>query len=124
MPQKKIIIPPPIRFTNTVTGEPIALPDGELTFEAFVGKLNENPLWAESYQAALAQRSIRQALATRHPDVQIVISEEDWKFLESAAKTPRTLIPGMGVIAGLGYTPGFASQLVVFQAAIINAETI
>jgi hypothetical protein len=129
MPQKKIVIPPPIALRNPINGEPVEGPDGVLTFADFLGKLNSNPLWAETFQAAMAQRSITAALetATKASDAHLLISEEDWKFLESAARNPRTMIfgaGGSGVIAGLGFHPSLAGQIVAYQLAVINAETI
>jgi hypothetical protein len=125
MPQKKIIIPAPIQFIDPTTGAPSDSPDGKLDFATFIAKLNTNPLWAETFQAAMAQRSISAAMSTANGH--LTISEEDWKFLETAAKTPRTMFlgpNGSGVITGLGYHPGLAGQIVPFQLAIINAETV
>lgn len=126
MPQKKITIPAPIHFTDPATGAPIDSPDGTLDFAAFMAKLNSNPLWSETWQAGMAQRSINEALKTANGH--LTISEEDWKFLEQAAKQPRTMIFGMGgqsgVIPGLGFHPSLSGQIVPFQLAIINAETV
>jgi len=125
MPQKKITILPPIRFVDPTTGLPVEHDEGLLTFEAFMAKLNSNPLWAESWQASMAQRSIGEAL--KSAKTHLVIAEEDWKFLETAAKTPRTMIigpGGSGVIAGLGFHPSLAGQVVPMQLAIIEAETL
>jgi hypothetical protein len=130
MPQKKIVIPPPISFRNPANGEPVEGPDGVLTFADFIGKLNSNPLWAETFQAAMAQRSINAALeasAKTTDSAHLLISEEDWKFLETAAKNPRTMIfgpGGSGVVPGLGFHPSLAGQIVPFQLSIINAETV
>jgi hypothetical protein len=125
MPQKKITIPAPIKFVDPSSGEPLESPDATLAFAAFIAKLNSNPLWAETFQAALAQRSISAALATANGH--LTISEEDWKFLETAARTPKTMIvspQGSGVVPGLGFHPSLAGQVVPFQLAIINAETV
>ena len=125
MPQKKIVIPPPISFTDPITGAPVQAPDGQLDFPGFLARLNTNPLWAESWQAAMAQRSINAAM--KEANGHLTISEEDWKFLEAAAKNPRTMVNGPGgtaVITGLGFVPSLSGQIVPFQLAIINAETV
>ena len=125
MPQKKITIPAPIKFVDPATGAVIDTPDGTFDFAAFMGKLNSNPLWAETFQAAMAQRSINAAMSTANGH--LTISEEDWKFLETAARAPKTMIVGpngSGVIAGLGFHPSLSGQVVPFQLAIINAETV
>jgi hypothetical protein len=125
MPQKKITIPAPIKFVDPASGTLLEAPDATLDFAAFIGKLNSNPLWAETFQAAMAQRSITAAMATANGH--LTISEEDWKFLETAAKNPRTMImsgSGSGVMPGLGFHPSLAGQVVPFQLAIINAETV
>ena len=125
MPQKKITILAPIKFTDPSTGAPIETPDGLLDFASFMAKLNANPLWAETWQAASAQRSINAAM--KDANGHLTISEEDWKFLETAAKQPRTMVmsqQGSGVIPGLGFHPSLAGQVVPFQLAIINAETV
>lgn len=130
MPQKKIVIPPPIYFKDPTTGERVDGPEGVLSFADFIRKLHSNPLWAESLQAAMAQRSINSAMeeASKVNDsAHILISEEDWKFLETAARNPRTMVfgaGGSGTIPGLGYHPSLAGQIVAFQLAVINAETI
>ena len=101
-------------------------PDGLLDFGTFLNKLNANPLWAETWQAGMAQRSIGTAFASAK-EGHFVISEEDWKFLETAAKNPRMMLFGGGqtaVIPGLGLHPSLAGQVVVYQLAIINAETV
>jgi hypothetical protein len=125
MPQKKIVIPPPIQFVEPTTGEAIESPDGKLDFATFLAKINANPLWAETWQAAMAQRSISQAMKAANGH--LTISEEDWKFLETAAKNPRTMVMGpggSGVVPGLGFHPALSGQVVPFQLAIINAETV
>jgi hypothetical protein len=125
MPQKKITIPAPIKFVDPASGVPLEASDATLDFTVFMAKLNSNPLWAETFQAAMAQRSITAALATANGH--LTISEEDWKFLEMAAKNPKTMImtgSGSGVIPGLGFHPSLAGQVVPFQLAIINAETL
>ena len=125
MPQKRIAIPDPIRLVDPTTGLPLEAPEATLNFAAFMAKINSNPLWAETLQAAMAQRSINAALASANGH--LTISEEDWKFLETAAKTPKTMIvspQGSGVVPGLGFHPSLAGQLVPFQLAIINAETV
>ena len=125
MPQKKIVIPPPIRFIEPTTGVVLDGPENCLDFPAFMSRINSNPLWSESWQAAVAQRSIGTAMGDANGH--LVISEEDWKFLETAAKNPRTMLVGAGgsgVIAGLGFHPALSGQIVHFQLAIINAETI
>jgi hypothetical protein len=125
MPQKKITIPAPIQFTDPASGALIETPDGTLDFAAFIGKLQANPLWAETWQAAVAQRAINAAM--KDANGHLTISEEDWKFLETAAKQPRTMVmsqQGSGVIPGLGFHPSLSGQVVPFQLAIINAETI
>jgi hypothetical protein len=125
MPQKKITIPVPIQFTDPATGVAIETPDGTLDFATFIGKLQANPLWAETWQAALAQRAINAAM--KDANGHLTISEEDWKFLETAAKQPRMMFmgpQGSGVIPGLGLHPSLSGQVVPFQLAIINAETV
>jgi len=125
MPQKKITIPPAIQLIDPNTGVPVEPPTGTLDFQTFILKLFGNPLWVESALAAVAQRSINAALATA--DGHLTISEEDWKFLEAAAKNPRLMVMGAGgsqVIPGLGFHPSLAGQVVPFQLAIINAETM
>lgn len=126
MPQKKIVIPPPIHLLHPETGAPVEGPEGLFDFGSFLNKLNSNPLWVESWQAGMAQRSIGAAF-TSAKEGHFVISEEDWKFLETAAKNPRMMLLGAGqsaVIPGLGIHPSLAGQVIPFQLAIINAETV
>ena len=125
MPQKKIVIPPPIQFIEPSTGAVLEGDDNKLSFDGFVARLNSNPMWGESWQAGMAQRSIAQAMKTANGH--LMISEEDWKFLETAAKNPRTMLMGpggSGVVPGLGFHPALSGQIVPFQLAIINAETV
>jgi hypothetical protein len=124
MPQRNISIPNDVHFVDPTTGLLVEGPDGVLNFDNFLAKLFCNPLWGETWQAAMAQRSIR---AASRSDGFLLVSEEDWKFLETAAKNPRTMIigpTGTGIVPGLGFHPSLAGQVVQFQLAVINAETI
>ncbi len=129
MPLKKITIPAAIQLVDPSTGAMLPPPDGILTFEAFLDKLMTNPLWGEHWKAAMAQQSIRAAFKAL-PDGQhdLSISEDDWVFLDTAAKQPRMTVylagGGATVISGLGLHPSLAGQVVPMQLAVINAETV
>lgn len=125
MPLRKITIPSPVQLVDPATGAPVEPPNGLLDFRTFIVKLYGNPLWAESVLAAVAQRAIDAALATANGH--LTISEEDWKFLDAAAKNPRTMVMGANgsvVIAGLSFHPSLSGQVVPFQLAVINAESV
>ena len=123
MPQRKIIIPDPIDFVDPENGQLIA--GARLDFATFVSKLWGNPLWNESWKHGMAQQSILSALkaAIAANETSFFIAGEDWDYLVTAAKTPRTIVNGQ-VVNGLGYMPNVAGQLVAMQLAIINAEAV
>ena len=130
MPQRKIVFPESVQLLDPDSGQPLAGPEGLLDFTSFLRKLFNNPLWNESWKQGMAQRSIAQAvkeaIAEKRPAV--LIAEEDWEFLATAAKTPRSAVfvagMGMQVISGFGYHPAVAGQLIPMQLAIINAEVV
>lgn len=130
MPQRKITIPSPIQFLDPETDQPAQGPQSLLDFASFVSKLWANPLWNESWRHGMAQRSIASALkaAPAAGESTLLIAGEDWEFLATAAKNPRTsvLIAGMGmqIVPGIGYLPSVAGQLVPMQLAIIDAEIV
>jgi hypothetical protein len=130
MPQRKIVFPEPVQIRDPDSGQALTGPEGLLDFASFLRKLFTNPLWNESWKQGMAQRSIAQAVkeAVAGKASTLLIAEEDWEFLVTAAKTPRTavLVAGMGmqIIPGFGYLPSIAGQLVPMQLAIINAEAV
>lgn len=130
MPQRRILIPAPIQIRDPDSGQPVAGPGGLLDFASFVAKLWSNPLWNESWKHGLAQQSIARALkeAIDKDEKVLVIAEEDWEFLATAAKAPRSavLVAGIGmqIVPGIGYLPSVAGQIVAMQVAIIDAEAI
>lgn len=124
MPKRKILIQPPVRIVDPMTSEPIEGPEGALSFRDFFRKLFSNPLWNESFAAARAQdaiiRSIEEALTKKEDG--FWVSEEDWKFLETCVNTPRFYANGQ-VLAGIGYHPAIARQILPFMTAVIDATT-
>jgi hypothetical protein len=130
MPQRRIPILGPIELVDPDTGQPAQGPQAVLDFKGFLQKLFANPLWNESWKHGLAQQSISNALqmAMAKNEPCFVIADEDWEFLNAAAKHPRTTAfvvgAGLQVISGLGYHPSVAGQIVPMQLAVINAETI
>lgn len=122
VPHKKIVFPETLRFKNPRTGEPIVDNNAELTFEGFLHKLFQNPVWSKDWKAGLAQRSIRKAYkeAQDAKKDHMLVTEEDWGFLEACAKTPQVLQPG-GLIEGFGYAPEFSDQVLTMQLAVIDA---
>jgi hypothetical protein len=130
MPQRKITIPSPIQIIDPESGQSVPAPQGVLDFQAFLTKLFSNPLWNESWKHGMAQQSISRALkeATAKNEPTLMVAEEDWEFLATAAKNPRTAVliagAGMQVISGFGYLPSVAGQIVPMQLAVINAEVV
>ena len=125
MPQRLIIIPAPIAFVDPETQIPVQGPQSKLDFAGFLAKLWTNPMWNESWQHGLAQRSIATAFkaASAAGEGSFLIAGEDWELLAMAAKTPRTVAAGQ-IVPGIGYMPAFASQVLPMQLAIINAEVV
>jgi hypothetical protein len=130
MPQRKIIIPAPIQIVDPESGQQIPAPQGILDFASFLTKLFTNPLWNESWKHGLAQQSIMRSFkeTSAKNEASFLLAEDDWEFLSTAAKTPRTSVliagAGMQVIAGFGFLPSVAGQIVPMQLAVINAESV
>lgn len=130
MPQRKIVLPEPVQIVDPDTDKPLPGPEGLLDFPNFLKKVFSNPLWNESWKHGLAQRSIAQAVkdAVSKKEPAFVIAEEDWEFLSTAVKAPRSamLLAGVGmqVVPGFGYLPTVAGQIIPLQLAIINAEQV
>lgn len=127
MPQRYIKVPDPVVLKNP-EGEPLVESDGTpkapLTLKDIILKLMHNPLWTESYNNIRAADAINRAV--EKADGVIVLSEEDWKKLETAVQNPRTVVLGSGgsqVIVGLGYHPAIVTQVLPLLDAIVNASS-
>lgn len=126
MPKRRIQIPAAITLIDPDTGAASKDPHARLDFRAFLLRLFANPLWNESYRAMVAQAAILNAFdacTSSH----IELAEEDWYYLEQAAKLPRTASVtsgGLHVVPGIGFTPAVAGQLVSLFQAVLQAEQL
>ncbi len=122
MPQRKITIPAAIDLKDPISG---AVLDKPLTFEHFIERIFQNPLWNESFKAGLAQLAISKAIkeAVEKNFAVMTIAEEDWEMLDKAVKEPKATIPG-GVVPGFGFLPQFARLIIPLAQAIVDAERV
>ncbi len=122
MPQRKIKILPPIEIKDPLTG----VSAGELTFQQFMERVYNHPLWNEGIKAAKAQLAIRNALSTAIAEGKhdVVIAEEDWAFAHRAVEQPKTSLADGSTVAGLGFIPSAAAIVLPYMLAIAEAEQV
>ena len=120
MQMRKIKIPPPVDIIDG--GKAVQA----VTFKDFLERVFTNPMWMETWKHGRAQLSITQSFdqAVERSEDFFVVSEEDWNFLDTAAKAPLSAGPSGAVIKGFGYLPQFARYIVPLTNAIIEAEKL
>jgi hypothetical protein len=121
MPQRKIIVPSPILLTGT-NGEAA----GRIAFRGFLEMVFQNPIWAETYKAAVAQHAIAEAAARAEGEekTEIVVAGEDWELLKRAVEQPRHATLTGAVMPGFGFMPAISRQILPMQRAIIEATEV
>jgi hypothetical protein len=134
MSRRWIEFPDEVKFYDPFSKKPIMVrgeDDSEkqdtLNFKSFMNALMSNPLWNEGYAQGSAQESIMSAFEEAwEKEPGFWVADEDFKFLEICAKTPKQLIivNGQGMeVKGFGRHPTMARQYVPMQEAIIRAKT-
>jgi len=121
-----------IKRTKTVqlvepgTGKQIVDANGqpqEVSFDAFVLSLMDDPAWSNGYEAARAQRAIEQALVKSVGKSCVELSAEDARRLKDCVEKPRKLVAGPfgpQETSGFRWHPSIAGQLVAHMDAIAN----
>lgn len=122
-----IEFPAQINLIDPITGGDLL--KGPFTMGTFLTQIWHNPIWNESFAAACAQSSIKEAYEQavagyedKKNALGMLLDEDIWKMLKLACEKPRFQV-GQTIYAGIGYHPLVASQIVPFQAAVINALT-
>ena len=116
MPIRYITVPSPVTLVDPMTGEALKSPTGgdaeAITFDDIIVRLMQNPMWGESYHNIKAQHEIMQAMSKKEPV--LMLGEDDWQRLKSAAEFPKP---------NIGYNPVLVHQLLPLLSAIIDATT-
>jgi hypothetical protein len=134
MSRRWIEFPEAIKFYNPSTKEPIMVKqeDGsekqdDLDFKDFMDAMMANPVWNEGYAQASAQESIMSDFEEAwEKEPGFWVADEDFKFLETCAKTPQQVIivgSQAMTVKGFGRHPSMARQYVRMQEAIVRAKT-
>jgi hypothetical protein len=134
MARRWIEFPETLKFYDPFSKKPFMVKDengnekqDELTFKGFMNVLMSNPLWNEGYTQGSAQESIMGAFEEAwEKEPGFWVSDEDYKYLEICAKTPKQVIIAGGQgheVRGFGRHPTMARQYVPMQESIIRAKT-
>ncbi len=132
MPKRYIIIPGDVMIVDPETKAPVPNADGtqqSISFQAFVQRLMHNPKWVENYSNMRAQAAILEALSHKAwigEKAVMELAEEDWVKLKEAVEFPRveyTTNHGRQVVAGYGFHPTLAAQLLPLASSIVLAES-
>jgi hypothetical protein len=122
MPIRLITRPPDVQIVDPVSKATTA--GAVITFGDVVQRLLSGPRWTESLRAMRAQGAVIRAM--EGPGA-VALAEEDWKTLRDCAETPMVTLfdaqGGLVTVAGLGYHPAIACQLVPLLLAITTATT-
>jgi hypothetical protein len=116
----KITIPKPVDIFDN--GKVVL----SISFHDFLERVFTNPVWMESWKSGRAQLAITQSFdqAVERGEGFFVLTEEDWKVLDGAVKTPLSARQDGGVLKGFGYLPQYTRYVVPLSNAIIDAERL